>query len=251
MGFKKYFTLSFDDGLEQDKRIIEILKQFGINSGATFNLNAGLFGDEVVIGRIGDIGFKEVKDRSLLNKKGIIRYVPHDRIPEDEIKQVYAGYEVASHAYKHESLPKLSESDMDDSIRKDVEALSNTMGEHVVGFAYPYGATSDQVVETLKKNGILYARTVKSSGDFKMPEDPYRWNPTCWMGDKKLLQYAAQFAIATPTNSDLVFYVWGHGYEFDFGTKNCNYDRLKQLCEAIVSQDDIVCCANKEVLLNK
>ena len=39
---KKYFTLSFDDGLEQDKRIIALMKQYGLKG--TFNLNSGLFG---------------------------------------------------------------------------------------------------------------------------------------------------------------------------------------------------------------
>ena len=35
---KKYFTLSFDDGLEQDKRIIALMKQYGLKG--TFNLNS-------------------------------------------------------------------------------------------------------------------------------------------------------------------------------------------------------------------
>ena len=39
---KKYFTLSFDDGLEQDKRVIRLMRQYGLKG--TFNLNAGLFG---------------------------------------------------------------------------------------------------------------------------------------------------------------------------------------------------------------
>ena len=39
---KKYFTLSFDDGLEQDKRVIRLMRQYGLKG--TFNLNAGLLG---------------------------------------------------------------------------------------------------------------------------------------------------------------------------------------------------------------
>ena len=48
---KKYFTLSFDDGLEQDKRVIRLMKQYGLKG--TFNLNAGLFG---VRGEVKGIG---------------------------------------------------------------------------------------------------------------------------------------------------------------------------------------------------
>ena len=36
---KKYFTLSFDDGLEQDKKVLELMKKYGLRG--TFNLNSG------------------------------------------------------------------------------------------------------------------------------------------------------------------------------------------------------------------
>jgi len=42
MEYQKYFTMSFDDGLEQDKKIIQICNRYGIQ--CTFNLNAGLTG---------------------------------------------------------------------------------------------------------------------------------------------------------------------------------------------------------------
>lgn len=41
---KKYYAWSFDDGLEQDKKIIKILKEYGL--GATFHINSGLYGDK-------------------------------------------------------------------------------------------------------------------------------------------------------------------------------------------------------------
>lgn len=37
---KKYFTLSFDDGLEQEKRLLCLMRKYGLKG--TFNLNAGL-----------------------------------------------------------------------------------------------------------------------------------------------------------------------------------------------------------------
>ena len=54
----KYFSWSFDDGLEQDKRIIQILKKYGI--GATFHLNSGLFGVRRYISRIGNLGMRQL-----------------------------------------------------------------------------------------------------------------------------------------------------------------------------------------------
>lgn len=79
---KKYFVWSFDDGLEQDKRIIEILKEY--NMGATFHLNSGLYGERTYEGRIGNLGFKEVpEEKFYLQKRHFVPYVPHFRIPED------------------------------------------------------------------------------------------------------------------------------------------------------------------------
>ena len=40
--WKKYFTLSFDDGLEQDKKVLALMKKYGLKG--TFNLNSGMFG---------------------------------------------------------------------------------------------------------------------------------------------------------------------------------------------------------------
>ena len=57
MAFHKYLTFSFDDGLEQDKKLIKLMKKYGLKG--TFNLNAGLFGKKDWVGRIGNIGFKE------------------------------------------------------------------------------------------------------------------------------------------------------------------------------------------------
>ena len=42
---KKYFTLSFDDGLEQDKKVLELMKKYGLRG--TFNLNSGMFGQQL------------------------------------------------------------------------------------------------------------------------------------------------------------------------------------------------------------
>ena len=40
-GLKKVFTMSYDDGVRQDRRLIEILDRYGIK--ATFNINCGIF----------------------------------------------------------------------------------------------------------------------------------------------------------------------------------------------------------------
>lgn len=248
MAYKKYFTFSFDDGLQQDKRIIEILKESGLR-GCTFNLNAGLLGQERVMGRLSEYGFVEKADLHLAGaKKGLVHYVESRRIPVDEIAQVYSGFEVASHTYLHQNLKALSDDELDECLSRDVKSLGKLVGENIVGFAYPFGAVSDKAVEALKRNGIAYARTTRSSRCFALPADKHRFQPTCWLGEKDSLALAESFAQSEASEGDSLMCVWGHGYELDYGTARNNWDKLKRLCEIIATADDVICCTNSEAL---
>ena len=53
-GKKKALTLSYDDGVEQDVKLIEIMRKNGLKG--TFNLNSGLYAPEgtVYTGRCSD-----------------------------------------------------------------------------------------------------------------------------------------------------------------------------------------------------
>ncbi len=44
MEYKKILTLSFDDGITQDERFIEILNKYAIK--CTFNINSSLLGTD-------------------------------------------------------------------------------------------------------------------------------------------------------------------------------------------------------------
>jgi peptidoglycan/xylan/chitin deacetylase (PgdA/CDA1 family) len=243
MGYQKYFTMSFDDGLEQDKRIIQILDRYRLK--CTFNLNAGLFGTQKRVGRIGNMGFLEYPEGST-GFKTRFKNSDHHRIPEDEIVQVYEGFEIASHGYKHEALPLIGPEQMEESIRKDIEVLSKLTGYPIVGHAYPGGASSARVAACLKKYGVIYAREVLPTGSFYFPQDPLRYRPTSMILDKKLFGLADQFIAAEAQTDDLLFYIWGHGYELDFGSDLGNWERFEKFCEKIAGQKDIVYCTNKQ-----
>jgi len=241
MNYKKYFTMSFDDGLEQDKRIIRILDKYGIKS--TFNLNAGLFGTQNRIGYIGNIGFINYPEGSQ-GLKTKFRNQDMHRIPIDEIVQVYGGHEVASHGYRHEALSLIPKEQMEESIRRDIQTLSELMHRPICGHAYPGGSSSDMVMQCLEQNGILYAREVFCTGSFVFPQNPLRYRATGLLWDKKLFDLADRFIAAQPQESDLLFCVWGHGYELDFGTELANWDRFERFCEKISGRDDIAYCTN-------
>ena len=245
--YKKYFTFSFDDGLEQDKEIIRILKEYGMQ--ATFNLNPGLFGLKQKIGRIGDMGLLEMPDKNSIKAK-LFHAANHYRIPEDEIEQVYQGFEVACHGYAHENLAKLDSKGQEKSIGPCLEKLQQITGYPIVGHAYAFGGMNEEAAACLSKHGIIYGRGVQSSNMFTFPDNPLLYNPTNWMIDKNLFENADKFLAAEPTEGDMLFYVWGHGYEFDFVTEGSSWNRFKRFCEKIAGKEDIVYCNNKEAFFS-
>ncbi len=239
---KKYFAWSFDDGLEQDKKIIEILKEYGL--GATFHLNSGLFGDKTYEGRIGNLGMTE-KSASSFDPaaKHLLPYVPHFRIPEDELTQVYEGFEIASHTCRHVNLAKCGEEERQREIAEDVKALSEKFGQAVTGFAYPYGVGAKQSREALKAAGVKYARLATSKQNYRFPEDPLAMPLSCWHISGKTFERLDAFFNMDAGDEDAFFLMFAHGYEFDFGTKESNWDKFRRICETVAQHDDVIACS--------
>ena len=239
---KKYFCWSFDDGLEQDKKIIRILKTYEM--GATFHLNSGLFGDKTYEGRIGNLGFIETPAAKYDPARfHLLPAVPHFRIPEDELKDVYEGFEIASHTRTHVNLAKCDEATRRREIQEDLAALSSIFGQKVTGFAYPYGTGAGQCHNVLKQAGVLYARTVGSDQSYHFPKDPLAMPMTSWHISSKAFDRIDQFLQMKPEEDDLFFLMFAHGYEFDFGTKESNWEKFERICERVSGKEDVVCCS--------
>lgn len=102
----KIFTLSFDDGVTQDRRFIGLLKKYGLT--CTFNVNSALLGTkgEVITG----------KNQSR---------VPHDKVDADEVASLYDGFEVAVHTRTHPMLTGLSAADILEQVVGDSVTLSS------------------------------------------------------------------------------------------------------------------------------
>ncbi len=244
----KYITFSFDDGLEQDKKIIEILKTYGL-FGATFNLNSGMLGTDGYVGRIGDLAFIATKPGKK-PKDGMLKYTPSFRIPSDEIVQVYNDFEIAAHGCQHLTTISLSEAELHQEILGDIVALKKLTGKEVVGMAYAGGMNNKRVRKYLKEQGVEYARTVSSDTSFGYPKDPLKWAATCSFPSSKLFDLFHTF-IHTQTDKDQLFYVWGHGYEFDFGSPQCNWNKLRRFCELVASHPEIKNCTNHDALMSR
>ena len=240
----KYVVFSFDDGLSQDKRILEILNRHQIK--ATFNLNSGLFGKRQYILRIGNIGFRSVDGRNSLIDR-LFPYADQNRVELEEALQMYAGHEVASHGTHHLDLSKADDQTLKEEVEKDVLFLNNAFHQRTVGLALPFGREVKNKTESLKEFGIEYCRTTRSSYSFAFPKDPMKWDPTCWLIDKKLFSLTKQF-VSCNCENDCLLYLWGHGYEMDFNTADSSFARFERLLELLSEDRQIRYVTNKEAL---
>lgn len=217
-GKAKALTLSYDDGLKQDKRLIELMLQYGLKG--TFNINSGWYGKE------GD-----AKD---------------SRMTKDHVLSLYkeSGMEVAAHGVNHLQMELLPAHLCVSETLKDRENLEEQFHTIIRGMAYPYGTYNDQVVECLKNVGIAYCRTVTSTGEFRIPGDWLRWNPTCHHNDKRLMDLAHKFVEKDCNRVPWLFYIWGHSSEFD---RDNNWNVIEEFAQCIGGRDDIWYATNIEI----
>ncbi len=158
-GLSKAFTLSYDDGVTQDRRLAELFRSHGLK--CTFNLNAGLCGHK----------FSET----------VVR------MEEKDWDETYAGHELGGHALFHSALDTMGRSRMVYEIIEDKRQLEKHAGEPMRMFAYPFGTLSDDVVEALRMAGYEGARTTVSTHAFSLPRECLRGVPTCHHADEKLM----------------------------------------------------------------
>ena len=222
-GKSKVLTLSYDDGVVQDIRLIKILDKYGIK--ATFNINSGLYLSE-------DVNREKFYGRMKLS----------------EAKELYinSGHEVAVHAFTHPFLEKLKTDEILTEILKDRKNIEKQYGTIARGMAYPFGTYNNEVIECLKKCGICYSRTVKSTEGFKFPENWLELNPTCHHSNPKLMELAKKFVEEKSNyiSDNWLFYLWGHSYEFD---NNDNWEVIEKFAEYVGGRDDIWYATNIEI----
>lgn len=239
----KYLTLSFDDGLEQDKRIVRTLEKYGMN-GCTFNINCAMTGKKGYIGRVGNIGWNYV-EADQKPRDFILKYLPSFRMSKEDVRAIYQDFEIAGHEALHRMMTKLPAEELERSILEELDTLSELAGYQVTGYAYPFGANNGNVRNVLKACGVSYARTVREAKSFRPPEDPLCWNANCSFISSKLFDKLESF-LGSSAAEDTFFSVWGHGYEFDFGTKEANWEKLDRFCRMVSEARDVICCTNRD-----
>ena len=230
-GKMKALTFSYDDGVRQDRRLVEIFNKYGLK--CTFNVNSELLGTE-----------------NQLVRDGV--EIRHDKLTPEEAKAVYEGHEIAAHTLTHPSLRKIEDdAEIIRQVEEDRKNLSRLAGYEVVGFAYPGGATNfdERIKELIKNNtGVKYCRSTRSTHSFELQDDLYAFEPTVYhhIEMDKLFELGEKFLALTPDKPQC-FYIFGHAYEFDIRDE---WGRFEEFCRMMSGKDDIFYGTNKEVILN-
>jgi peptidoglycan/xylan/chitin deacetylase (PgdA/CDA1 family) len=221
-GKMKALTLSYDDGVEQDARLVEILNRY--NMKGTFNLNSGLQSRASQWTR-GDV---------------VIRRMNVAGLPE-----LYSGHEIAVHSLTHPHLENLDRETVINEIERDRINLESIFGTEIYGMAYPFGTFNDTVVEAVRMCNLRYARGVKSTHSFDIPQELLAYQPTIHHNDPALMELAEAFIRLTPSKPS-VFYLWGHSYEFEVDD---NWQVIEDFCRLVSNRDDIYYATNSQALL--
>lgn len=222
-GKSKALTLSYDDGVQTDERLIRIMQAHGLKG--TFNLNSGRYAKEDTV------------------------YPPETyfrRFSRSQATRMYtdSGMEVAVHGLTHPFLEQLTTGACCYEVCTDRRNLEDQFQRIVRGMAYPFGTYNSEVVECLRQCGIAYARTVVSSHSFNLPENWLTWAATCHHNDPMLEGLTQQFIKNEVNNEPWLFYLWGHSYEFE---RDDNWELIERFAENIGNRADVWYATNMEV----
>lgn len=212
-GKSKVFTMSYDDGLYQDIRLVEIMNKHGLKG--TFNITSSSISKKDAVKRNESLSAKQIKEL----------YLPY-------------GHEIALHTHTHTTLVDLPEENIAYEYLKNREILEEITGKTVRGSAYPNSRYNDKVLKVLKSCGIAYARGGEETENFELPCDWLQIKNTARHRNPKLLELADKFLELSPDSHIpcAMFCLMGHSYEFDDAD---NWDLIEKFAEKIGGHNDI------------
>lgn len=194
----------WDDGVINDIRVVELCRKYGAK--ATFNLNPGNMGEE------------RGKNCWQSANPGTWSYRGFScgKLAKKDIAEVYEGFELASHCWRHENADSIP---AEEWISKAMDArrfLEDIAQKPCLGFAWPCGRTTPETVKALHDAGFAYGRTTANAPDVTKCSDVMLLPSNCHFQDNL---FYSLYETAKASGVE-VFYFWGHSYEM------FEYDKL-------------------------
>ena len=187
----------WDDGVVNDARLASLFRKHGAK--ATFNLNPGLMDNvrhpsEWVAPRTPGWSHNGFRCGKLSLR---------------DIPEVYAGFELASHCWRHENAGSIPDAEWIECAVKARKYLEDVVQKPCTGFAWPCGVFTPGTVAALREAGFEYGRTTQYTRNVlgENPE-PMALKSSCHFLPGEFWQrYDEEKARGG------VFYFWGHSYE--------------------------------------
>lgn len=212
-GKSKAFNVSYDDGVLQDVRFVNLLNRYGIKG--TFNLNSGLMKTE----------FEWTHESGLVIK----------RLSKATVVSLYNGHEVASHTLTHPYMDNLSEDEIMQELNTDKTNLEKLFGINIKGFAVPFDYYSELIEKCVRNCGFEYCRISEESHSYTPQTEFFRLKAGVFHLDEKLDSYIDNFI---SSEEELVFcQIAGHSYDLD--TENL-WDKVEDIFKRISSDSNIL-----------
>lgn len=188
------FTISYDDAVGTDLRLMEIMRKNGIKG--TFNACSGIPDDP---------------DYNIDVEK-----TPTAKFTLPQIAEYYKDFEIATHGMTHSFFRDLPATTVVYETMKDREVFEKMFSKRILGHAYPNGSYNKETIAALRACGIIYGRITGGSHSFSIPEDWMEYQPTCAHTDKTLNELCDKF-LAEPASyrAPYLFTLYGHSYQFE------------------------------------
>ena len=220
-GKAKAFNITYDDGVLQDVRFVELLNRHGLKG--TFNLNSKLMEEEFVWTHPSGV---EVR-----------------RLSREAVKTLYDGHEIASHTLTHPYMNELTQEQLRHQLGDDKKALEQHFGREVKGFAVPFSYYSDEIAKAAEDCGFEYARMSEFSLSYRPCTDWYHWKTGVYHIMPDLKPFMTGLLL---TDRELaVCQIVGHSYDLD--TENL-WETVETICKAAAEREDIWFCTNLELV---
>ena len=218
-GKGKAVTFSYDDNAVANKKLSDIMSEYGIK--CTFNLNS---------------------------QKSNEMFSNMLTVPEAKKYIVDRGHEIALHGAFHKGLGLVRPVEgIKDVLDLRLE-LEKDFGIIVRGMAYPdstkmlHGNNWETIETYLKELGVVYSRLTGYKPDFDMPEDWYLWTPTASENHPEIYEIAEKFvnldikSLYIAGQYPKLFLMSGHASGFE--RKN-NWNHFENICKILGNNKDI------------
>lgn len=190
-GKAKAFNITYDDGVTQDIRFVELLNKYGIKG--TFNLNSRLMEEE----------FEWRHDSGLVIK----------RLPPDVAVELYAGHELASHSLTHPYMQGMDDGALMWEMGEDKKRLQQLFKTEIAGFALPFDYYDAHIADCARRCGFEYSRCSQERYSYAPPEDYYWWAAGTYHVNPGFLPFVEGFF---RTEEELALcQIVGHSYDLD------------------------------------